>query len=215
MRSIVEVTTAATATALTTLARVKSELGIANAASDAVLTSKIAEASSDIAAVLNFVPQRETVTETFWDVGSREYLALQRLPVTAIASVTIDDDDPLESDEYRLDAEAGLLYQLDDDGYSVGWCASKQIVVAYTAGYALPGQPGRNLPEAIEAAAVELVQDFWFARGRDPTAMEEEIPGVMRVRRWVGTVATAGGDVAAALPPNVMAKLASFIKART
>jgi hypothetical protein len=208
MRSRVVVTTPAEKTNLTTLERVKAELDIANGAKDAILNFKIAEASSDIEAYLGYSVKRETVTEEFWQGQSGwehpEYLLLDRVPVGTLNSVTIDDVE-VDSDEYRLDAETGALYRLDSSGYPSAWCITKLASIVYAGGYLLPGESGRNLPPAIEAAAVELVQDFWFAKGRDPTAMEEEIPGVMRVRRWVGAVGQTGE-----LPPSVQSKLAPF-----
>jgi uncharacterized phiE125 gp8 family phage protein len=208
MRSRVVVNTPAGETNLTTLARVKAELDINNAAKDAVLNAKIAEASSDIEAYLGYSVKRETVTEEFWQSMSQwdepEYLLLDRTPVATISSVTVDDI-ALDSTLYRLDAESGALFRLDASGYPSRWCIGKLASIVYAGGYLLPGEAGRDLPPAIEAAAVELVQDFWFAKGRDPTAMEEEIPGVMRVRRWVGAVGQTGE-----LPPSVQSKLAPF-----
>jgi hypothetical protein len=37
---------------------------------------------------------------------------------------------------------------------------------------------GRNLPAGIEGAVVDLVTDFWLARGRDPSVKRESEPGV-------------------------------------
>jgi hypothetical protein len=44
------------------------------------------------------------------------------------------------------------LWRLDDADCRVAWPAAK-IVVAYAAGYVLPGDPQRNLPEDLERAA--------------------------------------------------------------
>lgn len=210
MRSLVTVTTAATVTKLTTLARVKAELDITDGSKDSILNSKIDEASSDIEAYLGYSVKRETVSERFWQAPQSEipeYLILDRTPVAAITSVTVDDVE-VDSDEYRLDPDTGQLYRLDASAYPSRWEVAKSAVIIYAGGYLLPGETGRDLPYAIEAAAVELVQDFWFAKGRDPTAMEEEIPGVMRVRRWVGAVGQTGE-----LPPSVQSKLAPFRRA--
>ncbi|MBX3579914.1 MAG: phage head-tail connector protein [Rhizobiaceae bacterium] len=212
MRSLVTVTTPAGSTKLTTLDRVKAELDIAGGSKDAILNFKIAEASSDIEAYLGYSVKRETVSERFWQSleagwSEPEFLILDRTPVGTVTSVTVDDVE-IDAAEYRLDPETGQLYRLDASGYPSRWCIGKEAVVVYAGGYLLPGQTGRNLPPAIEAAAVDLVQDFWFAKGRDPSAMEEDIPGVMRVRRWIGAVGVAGD-----LPPSVQTKLYPFRRA--
>lgn len=207
MRSILEIGTPATTTKLTTLERVKLELSITDSSKDAILNAKIDEAGSDIEAFLGYRVARETVTETFWQAPvneAPEYILLERFPVASITSVTLDDD-LLASSLYRLDANTGILYKLDDAGLGSTWFVSESLVIVYVGGYLLPGESGRNLPFAIEAAVVDLVQDFWFAKGRDPSAMEEDIPGVMRIRRWVGAVGAAGE-----LPPSVTSKLTPF-----
>jgi uncharacterized phiE125 gp8 family phage protein len=195
MRSRVVVTTEANETKLTTLARVKAELGITDGSKDTILNYKIDEASSDIEAYLGYSVKRETVTEEFWQSLSQweepEYLLLDRTPVGSITSVTVDGV-AVESTEYRLDSETGALFRLDSSGYPTRWCIAKLASIVYAGGYLLPGESGRNLPPAIEAAAVDLVQSFWFAKGRDGLVKEEEIPGVLRQSFWVGAVGQAG-----------------------
>ena len=71
-------------------------------------------------------------------------LFLERTPVSKIVSVTVDDL-ALDPTEYRLDPKAGLLDRLTPDGYPRSWCFYKSVVVAYSGGFTLPGQDGRNL----------------------------------------------------------------------
>lgn len=205
MQHIVTVTAAASSVALTTLERVKSELSISNASHDALLTAKIGEASSDIFAHLSSLSARETLSETFWGApNAANVLILGRDPVASIASVTVDDV-AVDAAEYRLDRRAGLLHRLTADGYPRSWSWSKSVVIVYDAGYVLPGSAGRDLPAAIEAAAVELVSSYWAAKGRDPLIKAEDVPGVLRTEYWVGAVGAAGD-----LPPGVESKLAPF-----
>jgi uncharacterized phiE125 gp8 family phage protein len=206
MEHIATITTAATITALTTLETVKEELGITTTSSDAILTRKIDEATSDIEAHLGRTFCRETITETFWGWvwKAPEYLTLDRAPVASIASVTVDDV-TLSSNEYRLDADTGILYRLDPSGYPWAWCWCKSIVVVYDGGYLLPGQTDRNLPAAVEGGAIALMGNYWIARGRDGSVKSEEVPGVMRIDYWTGAVGTAGE-----LPPDVTTRLAPF-----
>src|SRR5262249_40930765 len=178
MNRIVTVIAASNETALTTLERVKQELSISGSESDALLTRKIDEASSDIEAHLARTFRRETLTETVWgNPGCAEYLVLERWPVVSITSVHVDDV-LVPAAEYRLDPEAGILYRLDASGYPCVWVWCKKVVIVYVGGYLLPGQTDSDLPPAVEAGAIALVQSFWLSRGRDPLVRSESVPGV-------------------------------------
>ena len=204
MRSTVEITVAPTVTRLTTLQRVKEELSIEGSASDGILGAKIDEATSDIEAHLARTLSRATVTQTLWNVGYSEYILLRRYPVASIVSVTVDDI-AVDSDEYRLDGDSGILYRLDASGYPCAWWSCKSIVVVYAGGYLLPGETNRNLPPALESAAVDLVSSYWSSRGRDATVKAEDVPGLGRVEYWVGAVGESGE-----LPPSVVTKISPF-----
>jgi hypothetical protein len=205
MRSIVTVTAGPNVTKLTTLDRIKTELEIADNSKDVQLGQKIDEATSDIEAHLGRTLSRATLQETFWGDGScLEYLVLNRAPVASVTSVTVDDV-AVSSNEYRLDADAGILYRLDASGYPSVWIWCKSIVIVYVAGFLLPGEIGRNLPPAIEAGAIELLQSYWLSKGRDPLIRAEDVPGLGSVQYWVGAVGEAGD-----LPPSVTSKIAPF-----
>lgn len=219
MQSLLTIVAPEASPRLTTLVRVKGELGIKDGGSDEVLKSKIDEASSDIRAALGYAIISEGVEETFWhehrqqhgygfgwrrDGHFAESLFLRRTPVSIIASVTLDGD-VIDPSEYRIDAETGILYRLDSSGYPCEWVFSKALVVAYTGGYVLPGRSGSNLPPAIEGGTVDLVSSFWFNRGRDPMVKAEDIPGVRRVDYWIGAV----GDPNL-LPPPVLMRISAF-----
>jgi uncharacterized phiE125 gp8 family phage protein len=217
MRSIVEIVTPAESELLTTLERVRAELNITTDANDEILEAKIAEASSDIQAAVGKRLPREDVKETFWHDDEMHVLRvahmgnpaqttlfLNRTPVSAIVSVTVDDL-VLDPSAYRLDPDAGLLDRLSTDGIPCAWRFCKSVIVAYTGGFILPGQDGRNLAYAIEGAVVALVLDYWASRGRDPTLRSESIPGVIDRQFWVGAVGDPG-----LLPPRVLASLSGF-----
>ncbi|MCK1536881.1 MULTISPECIES: hypothetical protein [unclassified Bradyrhizobium] len=211
MRSIVTVASPASDTALTTLARVKLELGIptGTTTSDAILQEKIEEASDDIEAALGFRLVRETAVETFWheqyDVAP-EKLVLDRTPVAAIASVVVDGV-TIDASAYRLDPNTGELFALCNGNPSV-WVFCRSVVVTCDGGYILPPASNRTLPKGIEGACVALVSSFWAARGRDPTLRSEEIPDLISATYWVGAVGEDGE-----LPPDIVAKLAPFRRA--
>lgn len=210
IRSIATITVAPVLTDLTTLDRVKSELSILDGLSDTLLNAKIDEASSDIEAHTSRVFARATLSETFWWDACQSYprransLLLARAPVSSITSVTVDDV-VVSASEYRLDADAGILYRLTSDGFPSTWCWSKSIVVVHVSGYLMPGDAAPTLPPAIESAAIALVSSFWLSRGRDPSVRSEDIPGLGSVTYWVGAVGEAGQ-----LPPDVMAKIMPF-----
>ncbi len=213
MRSLLTVTAPNSDHWLTTLARVKLELDISGTDTqrDMLLNLKIAEASDDIEAALGFTVRQETVAETFWHEASDyapEYLVLNRTPVTTLTSVTVDGV-AADASRYRLDAETGLLYALDPSGAPGRWLFWKSIVVAYIGGYILPAESGATLPKGIEGACVELMSDYWAAKGRDPSVRSEEVPGVGTVQYWVGTVGDPGE-----LPPRVIMKLARYRRAQ-
>jgi uncharacterized phiE125 gp8 family phage protein len=205
MRSVATVTLAPSVTRLTTLERVKIELNITSGADDAILGAKIDEATSDIEAQIARTLSRATLSEIFWGgAGHAEYLILARSPVASIASVTVDDV-AVDLGEVRIDAETGQLYRLDASGYACAWAWSKEVTVVFAAGYLLPGEAGRDLPPALEGAAIELLASYWQSRGRDPMVKAEEVPGVMRKEYWVGSVGAEGE-----LPPSVMTKISPF-----
>lgn len=207
MRSIIEVTEAATETALTTLTRVKLELGITGSTYDAILEIKIDEASGDIEQAMGFRVPRETCSRTFWLENFEsppEYLIIDRSPVAEIASVTVDGA-ALDASRYRMDADTGQLFAVDASGYPELWSFCKSVVVAFDRGYILPAETGNTLPDGIQGACVELLQCYWFHKGRDPSLKAEEAPGIMRYEYWVGSV----GDIDQ-LPPNVLSRLAPY-----
>lgn len=211
MRSILTIDTPAETSDLTTLTRVKQELDIDGSAKDVLLKAKIREASSDCEAFLGYRLAHEGVTQTFWHEPADmqvEYLLLRRYPNVVITSVTVDDVALMDS-QYRLDAETGQLWMLNDSGMPMYWLFSKSIIVVYSAGYTLPGTANYNLPAGIEGACVELVSYFWQSRGRDPALKSEAIPGVFQAEYWVGSIGDAGE-----LPPRVQEKLTPFRRPR-
>ncbi|XUM25119.1 phage head-tail connector protein (plasmid) [Bradyrhizobium oligotrophicum S58] len=212
MRSIVEVTEPNTDKQLTTLARVKRELNITgeDAERDVTLNEKIDEASDDIEAALGFHVGRETVRETFWHDQQEQNidrLILDRTPVAAITSVTVDGL-VIDPSLYRFDAATGELFVLTPSGLPFVWLFYKSVIVVYAGGYILPAETGSNLPAGIQGACVELLSDYWAAKGRDPSVKSEEIPGVSRVDYWIGAVGEAGE-----LPPRVVMKIAPYRRA--
>ena len=204
-QSLLTVLTPASSRALTTLANVKDEIDVTVDDSDARLERWIAEESERIETYLGRVLAQEVVQETFrlhdranWLTGARDSLRLARRPVAAIASVEVDGV-ALATDDYELDAAAGLLYRLCGHR-RVRWFGCT-VVVRYTAGYASISA----LPRPIEAACLGLIRHRWAARGRDPMLRSLAIPGVATEQYWVGTTGEDGD-----MPPEISALLDPF-----
>lgn len=175
MRSIVSITVPATATALTTLAAVREELGLSDQEDNALVQRMIARASVSVVGFLGRPLARETVVETFRDVLDLPMLRLSRYPVVSIASVVVDGL-TLAGADYELAGERQQLHRLVSDDV-VDWTARK-IVVTYTGGYLLPGQQGANLPGDIEAACLIAIVADYQSRGRDPQLRSETADGI-------------------------------------
>jgi len=214
MRSIVKVTTPATNEMLTTVARVQGDLGITG--NDAAITTAIEEASSRIEAELGYHLALETVTQTF-RAGFNGYseavtaLALERTPVVEIDGITMDAS-ALVDGEWIIDEVSGLLYWVDgSSGLSTPWRFAASVAVSYSGGWVMPGDEGRTLPPALEAAAVAYCRSMLASRERDPMLRSVEIPGVI-TRDYYSTNRAGGESVL--LPPDVASMLAPFKRHR-
>ena len=195
--SLLTVLTPASSRALTTLATVKDEIGITDDTADARLQRWIDEASERIETYLGRVLASETVRETFRLTGAPGCLGLARRPVAAVASIGVDGA-ALASDQYEIDATAGLLYPISGD-QRVRWFGYT-VIVTYTAGYTSISA----LPRPIEAACLGLVRHRWAARDRDPMLRSLAIPGVATEQYWVGATGDDGDmphEIAALLDP--------------
>lgn len=151
----ITVVTPPATTLLTTLARVKAELGITDISSDDILNELIDEASSAIAKECGWPFGVATYSETLPGSGS-QLLGLGRVPIISVSQV-LQDSDPLptatvdaESGYSIEDADAGALYR------RVGWGRTSGLLgwgsEAYATGYILPGR-GATLRYAVTYTA--------------------------------------------------------------
>lgn len=140
-------------TALTTLARMRRELGLEadDTSQDERLTDLIEEVSADIISFCNQPLIRQTVTERLVGYG-RPTLILHVTPVP-VAGVTevLFNDEVIEPEEYRItDPDAGFLYRsllwdntrpvkLMIEVDPVAMHGSADFELTYTGGYILPG----------------------------------------------------------------------------
>jgi hypothetical protein len=172
----VEVITPAENYRLATVDAVRAESGVsADEMDDAAIDDLILQASGLVSAYCRRVFPREEVTETFDDGGARS-LILSRTPVVAISEINGDAYSPSIC---RLDKGAGILRLSRGGRWPDG------TTVTYTAGYALPGQEGRNLPLNVERATALLAATMIGSRQRDILVKSESVEGIGRTDYWV------------------------------
>lgn len=188
------VTTPASNRNLTTVDAVKLDLGLTGGAHDDWIASVLPRISARVETYCERIFARETVTET-WNATrgqaqtdtrptierlegtERPSLRLSRTPTSGTPTITLtdgEDTEVLETDEYSLDPATGLLLRLNDVGRPIYWPAYK-IDVAYTGGYLLPDQEGRDLPYDLEGAAIDMVKLRYHSRLRDPSLKSETV----------------------------------------
>ena len=176
----------ATATALTTIANVRMDLGLSpDAPADGQVLRFIAQASSRAATFCRRTFGREIVRERFGgqlsDCGGRFGLPLDRAPLVRILGVTVDGV-AMADGTYEIDER--FLYRLQD-GVRCGWIG-RSVAVDYEAGWLLPsekrGDPpstiAPDLPADIERAIIQLVGVAVSVGGRDAMVKSESVEGV-------------------------------------
>ncbi len=202
MSSIVTVTTAATVRNLATLANARMAIGLvaSDNSDDARLNALLPLASAACENYCQRIFAQETVSELFRDSTPTRlaeppiyatHVALARWPVTQIVSVTLDGT-ALAASDYELDGMGGFLYRLSSDART--YWRGRKLVVNYVAGYRLPDQSTRTLPQEIESACLEVLKALHGGLGRDPALRSESVEGV-------GSASYADAVTQAALPP--------------
>ena len=218
--SILTVTTPAASRDLSTVAAWQAQSGITVTGADAAaVTQLITAASRAIEQFCNRSFAREVLRETIWPErdpypfqvpGGVGVLQLQRWPIavdtdgvpvvsvaegvgTSARTLTIDED-------FMADVDAGQLVRLNQIGLPMTWPAQK-FVVAYTAGWVVPGQADSGtpatLPPDITDACNRLVIGRWYERRRDPFLKSVQVEGVDRVDYWIPNSDTGN------FPPDV------------
>jgi hypothetical protein len=183
---------------LTTIADVKTELGITSSSLDDVLQDQVTLYSKIIASMCDRVFANQTVIETFV-LGYRECptsLPLSRFPVVAVDTVEIDGTE-ISAANYEADPETGLLH------YICGHWYGRRVEVTYNAGYDLPD----DAPAPLARACVEFVKDQRLTQGRDPSIREITDEG-----QTVSYFSSASVSGTGALPQTVADLIAPFRK---
>lgn len=181
---------------LTSLAAVKSELGIVDGNEDLNLARWITAASAVIENHCRRVFAEQTYEETFYSAAYVPELTLAQYPVSEVTSI-VENGVTLGESDAEANPDSGILTRIVGDRPAY-WACGK-IVVTYIAGFAVD-----DLPAAIGQAAIRLVAMFRSGANRDPLVKGVSIPGVMETSYWVGGLGDAG------LPPDVLALLAPY-----
>lgn len=204
-----EIVTPATSAALTDLAAVKAELNLTgtDANRDSALERYIKASSAAIAAYCNRGFATQTVRDTFRSptpapIGLLESpirpLQLSSWPVIALTSVTEDGVAINSGSDFAPNKQAGQLARIDASGSERAWTAGV-IIAEYSCGF-------DEIPAEVEDAAIRMVAQRYFARGRDAMLRSEKVAGVWEASYWVETGASANG----AISPDIRALLGNY-----
>ena len=181
---MIQLTVPPLTTQLTTLQAVQDDLGVDY---EPRLLGLINQASAACCGFCGRSFARATWAETF--DGPANPLILSRLPVVSVASITCNGA-VVDLAGFEVDAEAGLVRQhgagVSADEWSHPWDDRRgwrplRTMVTYAAGYLLPNDPGRNLPDDVERACLEMVKALWFSSGsgaRDPGVRSNTTEGI-------------------------------------
>jgi len=183
---------------LTTLDTLKTVLGISGSTEDDYLNYLIKQASSQVEGYCTRVLGRvdyETTVSIFRGDASPSKILLRLYPDVVVTSVKCVDSDgvsmTLDSDGYLVDDGSGVLTLTSASIASINAYAAdgefKVITVDHTGAYYLPEDvANRNLPEAIEAATIELCKSARYSRDQDPSIRSETVPDVLQVSYFAG-----------------------------
>jgi hypothetical protein len=179
--------------ALTTLAKLKTRLGISDSSRDEQLEMAISAASAMIVSYLGRVlAYSAAVVDRVAGQGTPE-LSVSRAPVWSITSI-VDDGQTVDSGAYTCvgdDARAGIIRATSGWVWRPGLVGESisrdpvpghealDIVVIYAAGYTTPNQATVSgidvLPADIEAACLMLATNLYAADGTDVAVASESL----------------------------------------
>lgn len=152
--------------AITTVDRVKLELGITDVSKDEIICEKINAYSDAIEGLLGRKLQVDDYVETY--PGSNDqHLLIDNFPINNIVSLSVNDE-VLDTDDYKI---VGYLREMifKDDGWeqinyvsgmsrSMAQFSKHTIDIEYNAGYVMPNDGGtRTLPYDIEQVILDFI----------------------------------------------------------
>ena len=197
--------------ALTTLATVKTELGITVTTFDTVLERIINTVSEQIENYTKRKFKQQEHTEKYTGTNTLKLL-LNQYPVSEVDEVIYKEE---SYTDYEIDYTSGILVSeriWEQTGISKGLSTrtaypKADIEVTYTAGYILPKdateESPRTLPYDLEDACIEAVTANYLSRGQDKSIVSERLMS-----------ASYTYDRATGMPVSVIKKLAPYRKIR-
>lgn len=188
MDSVLIVTTPATSPDLTTVAAVKTMLGIEGTEDDAFLASMVTACSQAMSAYCGRTLIKEVVqeqTEFGSPSGEVRPLVLRRWPLISVASVQLNGETK-PAGEYLVDKVTGMIWLVDGSGYRLDWGNGSRVVTAYTAGWTQAPDTTNPIPSDISLAAMEYVKQVYNDRDRADNLKSERILDVYAVSYFDG-----------------------------
>lgn len=130
---------------------------------DTTLLTNLIEAASDL--VDNYCDQSFTSASAteYYDGTGHEWLIVNRVPITAITSLTITDDsntdNTISTSDLRYEATTGKISfkPVVSSAYDYFLPGFQNITIVYTAGYT-------TIPEAIQEATIQIARNL-YAQG--------------------------------------------------
>lgn len=213
----IEVLTPAPDTKLTTLAKVKTLLGIASddVSHDETLTDMIQAASDFAVRFTNRIFAKQTVKESLVGKGRPDLM----VSITPILTLTKVEYDEAEADDVViLDHDAGFIqrragfrsteFLSNDFDAAPSSYGEKRWHVTYTGGYVLPGwaadpHGARTLPYDLERAIMDMVKVSFKNIALDGSMKSYKIGDTSIT--WDRSLAE--GNLGGLVPPNALAVL--------
>jgi len=177
--------------ALTTVATVKSDLGISVSTYDTILEGLVNAASTLIESRAGRQFHYEQVTAEKIAGHGTELLSVARYPIDKSKAVAITyDGDTVDTADYEVDGDgkAGLIRSIYGNWeWTAGGAGNitcdglpgterKLYSVTYYGGWVLPNDVGtRTLPDDLELACRLLVTQLYRGLGRDPSVVSESL----------------------------------------
>lgn len=139
---------------LTTVANVKTYLGIAGSADDALIENLIDRVTNFVQKYCNRKFTKSNYDE-YYDGSGTGYLLLPNYPIDSVTLLEIDDITKASTD-YAIYTDSGMI-RLKNGQFTDGIL---NVHVTYTAGYA-------NVPKDLEQACTEIVAMKYYSRGTE------------------------------------------------
>lgn len=139
-----------------------------------------------------------------YDGKNNARLTLRNYPVTAVASLTVNDQPKTLATNYY-----GPGYKFEDRfidllGGDRFWSGLENVAVTYTAGYA-----SNEIPSDLQMACLEWLKTGYLSRQREPGLVSEQA-GDHKQQFMPGGAVTDLGSMVAPMPPSVFAILSQY-----